>query len=163
MRSQRGACLSPYEAFFIGFNLQSLPLRIEKQSENAHALAVFLKNQKRNRSNLKAVYYPGLKELEAPYDIFKTHLVGGLVALEMDSKKSAQKFINALQLVKIGANLGDLKTLAILPEATLYRNVDTQMKNRIGSIEGLVRISVGIEAIDDLVADFKQAFEALNQ
>ena len=159
LRSNLGCPLSPLSAFLLETGIDTLALRMQKQCDNALQLATFLSKQ----SQVIEVNYPGLKGNKY-HSIAKTlfeNRYGGLLTIKLASKEACYACIDALKVVKNLANLGDTKTLVIHPESTIYRDMPKNEKDAAGAYENLIRISTGIEASVDIIADFKQALEAI--
>lgn len=153
-----GACLSPQNAFYNCLGLETLGLRMERISDNALALASYLKKQHPEIT----VNYPGLEDSrwhEIAVRQFGNHF-GGMVTIRAGSRQKAFTVINALKLPLNISNIGDTKTLVIHPESTLAVHSTEQQKKDAGVFDDLIRISVGIEDIDDLIEDFEQAVNA---
>ncbi len=152
-----GACLSPQNAFLNNLGLETLGLRMERQCANALELAVFLDSLDAGVT----VNYPGLEK--SPYhELAKRQLhgkYGAIVTLRTGSKERAFRIINALKLPYILSNIGDTKTLVIHPASTIAVHLSTEDQIQSGVYEDLIRISVGIEDIEDLKQDFKNAIE----
>lgn len=158
LRSNKGAVLSPFNAFLIQMGLETLPLRVAKQCENAKQVAEFFESQ----DSVNAVSYPGLTTNPA-YAVASAQFsngFGGLLTIRLGSKEQCFRFIKALKLCKNLANLGDLKTIVIHPHSTIYRNLSDEEKDQAGAFNDLIRISTGIEDVSDIIADFKQALDA---
>lgn len=155
-----GACLSPQNAFYNILGIETLGIRMERVCSNAMILAKYLND---NYDNL-SVNYPGLENNEF-YDIAKKELnngYGGIITIRTGSKEKAFKFINALQIPLNVSNIGDTKTLVIHPSSTISAHSTEEEKKIAGVYDDLVRISVGIEDVQDLIEDFTQALEAAN-
>lgn len=155
-----GACLSPQNAFYNILGIETLGIRMERVCSNAMTLAKYLND---NYDNL-SVNYPGLENSEF-YDIAKKELnngFGGIITIRTGSKEKAFKFINALQIPLNVSNIGDTKTLVIHPSSTISAHSTEEEKKIAGVYDDLVRISVGIEDVQDLIEDFTQALEAAN-
>ncbi len=153
-----GASQSPFNAFLLLQGLETLSLRVKRHAENALALAEWLESH----PSVDFVWYPGLAN--NPYhELAKTYLQNGFGGvLQFGIKGGAEngkKFINALQLVSHLANVGDAKTLAIHPASTTHEQLSTEEQLQAGVLSNLIRISVGIEHIEDIKADFEQAFQ----
>jgi O-acetylhomoserine/O-acetylserine sulfhydrylase len=156
-----GASQSPFNSFLLIQGLETLSLRVERHVENALALAQWLEQH----PSVEYVLYPGLKS--NPYhELAKKYLTngfGGILQVAIKGgKESAAKFINSLQLVSHLANVGDAKTLAIHPASTTHEQLSEAEQVAAGVDPNLVRISVGIEHIEDIKADLQQAFEKIN-
>lgn len=152
-----GPSLSPFNSFLLLQGLETLSLRVERHNQNALALAGWLEEH----SQVEFVWYPGLKS--SPYhDLAKKYLKGFGGVLQFGIKgglANAKKFIDSLQLVSHLANVGDAKTLAINPASTTHEQLSDEEREKAGVLPNQIRISVGIEHIEDIKADFEQAFE----
>lgn len=152
-----GACLAPQNAFLNNLGLETLGLRMQRQCDNALELARFLQGLGGDIE----VNYPGLEE--SPYhEIAEKQFrngYGAIVTVRTGSKEKAFSIINSLKIPLIISNIGDTKTLVIHPESTIAAHISDEEKLQSGVFEDLIRISVGIEDIEDLKEDFKQAIE----
>ena len=140
--------------------METLGIRMERVCSNAMTLAKYLND---NYGNL-SVNYPGLENSEF-YNIAKKELnngFGGIITIRTGSKEKAFKFINALQIPLNVSNIGDTKTLVIHPSSTISAHSTEGEKKIAGVYDDLVRISVGIEDVQDLIEDFTQALKAAN-
>ena len=156
-----GPSLSPFNSFLLLQGLETLSLRVHRHAENALALATWLENH----PSVDFVYYPGLAS--SPYhQLAKKQLQNGFGGvLQFGIKGGAEngkKFINSLQLVSHLANVGDAKTLAIHPASTTHEQLSEVEQKQAGVLPNLIRISVGLEHIEDIKNDFEQAFSKLN-
>jgi len=150
-----GACLSPQNAFLNLIGLETLGLRMQRECENASALAAWLKEEYKEL----CVNYPGLPD--SPWhEIASKQLntyFGAILTIRVGSKENAFEFIDALTLPYKLSNIGDTKTLVIHPASTISLHSTQQQKEDAGVFDDLVRISVGIEDIEDLKEDFAKA------
>jgi O-acetylhomoserine (thiol)-lyase len=156
-----GPSLSPFNSFLLLQGLETLSLRVHRHAENALTLATWLENH----PSVEFVYYPGLSS--SPYhELAKKYLQNGFGGvLQFGIKGGAEngkKFINSLQLVSHLANVGDAKTLAIHPASTTHEQLSEVEQKQSGVLPNLIRISVGLEHIEDIKNDFVQAFAKLN-
>lgn len=156
-----GPSLSPFNSFLLLQGLETLSLRVHRHAENALTLATWLENH----PSVDFVYYPGLAS--SPYhSLAKKYLQNGFGGvLQFGIKGGAEngkKFINSLQLVSHLANVGDAKTLAIHPASTTHEQLSEAEQKQAGVLPNLIRISVGLEHIEDIKNDFEQAFAKLN-
>lgn len=152
-----GACLAPQNAFLNIIGIETLGLRMERICDNAIKLAEFFQNEYSDIT----VNYPGL-ESSKWHDIAVSQLkngFGGIITIRTGSKERAFKIMNALKLPLIISNIGDTKTLVIHPESTLNVHSTEEEKVTAGVFDDLIRVSVGIEDIKDLIEDFRQAIE----
>ena len=152
-----GSSQSPFNSFLLLQGLETLSLRVERHAQNALALAQWLESH----PSVDFVWYPGLSN--NPYhELAKTYLQNGFGGvLQFGIKGGAEngkKFINGLKLVSHLANVGDAKTLAIHPASTTHEQLSQEEQVQAGVLSNLIRISVGIEHIEDIKADFEQAF-----
>ncbi len=154
-----GAALSPFNAFQILQGLETLPLRIREHSRNAAAVADFLGKH----PAVTNVIFPGAQkgEAKARADRYLKGGYGGLLGFELkDGREAGRKFIDALQLFYHVANIGDARSLAIHPATTTHSQLTPEEQKASGVSDGYVRLSIGIEHIDDILADLKQALDA---
>jgi O-acetylhomoserine (thiol)-lyase len=147
-----GACISAQSAYLLSLGLETLELRVERSCESALFLAHFLEQK-----GLK-VHYPFLKS-SPYYNLAKQtmSLGGAVLSLDMGTKKSAYEFMDKLKIIKRGTNILDNKSLAIAPYHTIYAEFSPQQKTAWGIGEGLIRLSIGLEAIEDLKVDILEA------
>ncbi len=155
-----GCCLSPMNAFYNSLGLETLSLRMERHCRNALRLAEFLENQ----DGIRAVNYPMLKS--SPYYHIALRQFngsgGGIITLRLHTKERAFAFINRLKYAVNLTNVGDVRTLVIHPASTIYAHASEAERETAGVYDDLVRVSVGIEDIDDLLEDFSSALEYIN-
>jgi O-acetylhomoserine (thiol)-lyase len=150
-----GGTLSAEQAHHIAVGAETLALRIERVCANAQALAEYLAAQ----PGVRVVYYPGLAahpQHALAKDLFRGF--GGLLAFELADGIDCFDFLNRLTLVIASSNLGDNRTLAIPVAHTIFWEVGAERRAAMGIADSLIRVSVGIEDRDDLIADFAQAF-----
>lgn len=151
-----GAAISPFNSFLILQGLETLALRIERHSTNALAVANYLKQHPK----VKWVRYAGLED-HPDHALVKKYLNGhasGILSFGVqDGREGGTRFIDALQLFTRLVNIGDAKSLACHPATTTHRQLNAEELARAGVSEDMVRLSVGIEHIDDLIADLEQA------
>jgi O-acetylhomoserine (thiol)-lyase len=153
-----GASQSPFNSFLLLQGLETLSLRVQRHVDNALELAHWLEAH----PQVDFVIYPGLES--SPYhSLAKEYLVngyGGVLNFGVKGdKENARKFIDSLKLASHLANVGDAKTLAIHPASTTHEQLSEAEQLAAGVAPNQVRISVGIEHIEDIKADFEQAFE----
>ncbi len=155
-----GPALSPFNSFLLIQGLETLSLRVQRHVDNSLALARWLENHE----DVKSVLYPGLES--SPYHQnakkYLTNGFGAVLSFELHGgKEAAIAFVDALKLISHLANVGDAKTLIIQPSATTHQQLSDEEQLAAGVTPQLLRISVGIEHIDDIKADLEQAFEAI--
>ena len=156
-----GACLSPYNAFQIIQGLETLEVRIKKHSENALALAQWLET----REEVAWVNYPGLKS-SAYHELAQTYLPGGQSGIVTFGVKggyqSAKKIADNTKLFSLLANIGDTKSLIIHPASTTHQQLSDAEQEATGVTKDLIRLSVGLEDLEDLKADLGVAFATVD-
>jgi O-acetylhomoserine (thiol)-lyase len=153
-----GASQSPFNSFMLLQGLETLSLRAERHASNALALAEWLEKH----PAVEYVWYPGLKS--SPYhEIAQKQLTrgyGGVLQFGIKGGvENGRKFIDSIQLISHLANVGDAKTLAIHPASTTHEQLSDEERKASGVLDNLIRISVGLEHLEDIKADFEQAFE----
>ena len=152
-----GPALSPFNAWVLSKSLETLSVRVDKHCENALAVAEFLEKQ----DNVNLVKYPFLKS-HPQYDIAikQMKLGGNIVAFEIKGGLNAGRiFLNSLKLCSLSANLGDTRTIVTHPASTTHSKLSESDRLETGITDGLVRISVGLEGINDIISDIKQALK----
>lgn len=154
-----GAAISPFNAFLIAQGLETLSLRIERHVSNAKAVASWLEA----RDDVLSVNYAGLAS--SPwYELAQKYTPqgpGAVLAFEVaGGAEAGQRFVDGLQLHSLVANIGDVRSLAIHPASTTHSQLTEDEQRSTGVTPGLVRLSVGIEHIDDILADLEQGFIA---
>lgn len=152
-----GPALSPFNAWVLSKSLETLYVRMEKHADNALYLGTALQQN----PHLDWVKYPFFKT-HPQYDIAKRQMRagGGIVCFQLKGGQlRAKKFLNALQMLSLTANLGDTRSIASHPESTTHAKLTQQEREQTGITPGLIRISVGLEHRDDILNDIEQALE----
>jgi len=153
-----GAQASPMNAFLLNMGLETLHLRMERHSENALALAKFFENHK----NVEWVFYPGLKSNKY-YNLAQKYIPtgqSGVISVGIKGgKEGALAFMKKLKLAALVVHVADLRTSALHPASTTHRQLSEQQLKECNVPPEMVRISTGIEHIEDIIADFKQALD----
>ena len=151
-----GSCMSPFNAFLFIQGLETLALRMRAHSDNAAKVAEWLQTQ----DKVTGVIYPGLMKglYRRRADKYLTYGYGALVGFELEGgKDSGRRFIDALKMFYHVANIGDARSLAIHPASTTHSQLTPEDQEATGVTEGYVRLSIGLEHIDDILADLDQA------
>jgi cystathionine beta-lyase/cystathionine gamma-synthase len=153
-----GGVLSVWEAHEILRGLKTLALRMDRHCENAATLA----DRMQKHARVGRVYYPGLAaddRRELPRRILSAAHLGGLVSIELkdNTRAAAFRFMDALQLCVRSTSLGDVFTSVLHPATASHRDLSPARRQQLGITDGLVRISVGIESVEDIIADIEQA------
>lgn len=154
-----GPALSPFNAWVLSKSLETLAVRAEKHCENAVKVAEFLENHEK----INMVKYPFLKS-HPQYEVAKKQmrLGGNVVAFEVKGGIDAgRKFLNSIKMCSLSANLGDTRTIVTHPASTTHSKLSEEDRNEVGITDGLVRISVGLEHVDDVISDLEQALSAV--
>jgi O-succinylhomoserine sulfhydrylase len=157
---QTGPSLSPFNAWVLLKGLETLEIRVQRQSSTAARLADHLAAHPK----VTRVLYPGRPD-HPQYDLARRQMKGGstLVAFEVKGgRKAAFKLSNALEIIRISNNLGDAKSLITHPSTTTHQRLSEDSRQELGITQGLLRLSVGLEDPDDLIADLDRGLAALN-
>lgn len=153
-----GPTMSPFNAWVFLKGLETLKLRMNAHSTNALEIATWLEQQ----ANVVKVYYCGLKS-HAQYDLATKQQsgFGGIVSFEMKDQEAAWKVIDATQMLSITGNLGDTRSTITHPATTTHGRLSPELQVAAGINEGLIRLSVGLEDIEDIKADLQRGFSAI--
>ncbi len=157
IQNAAGAILSPFDSWLVLRGIKTLAVRMEGHNANGMAIAKYLAGRK----DVHRVYYPGLAN-HTGHNLAKKQMsgFGGMIAFDLGSLDRAKRFLEAVQLCSFGESLGGVETLISHPATMTHASVPPEERARMGITDGLVRISVGIEDIEDLIADLQRAFEA---
>jgi len=158
LQNAAGAILSPFDSWLVLRGVKTLAVRMKRHEENGIAVASYLANHRK----VKKVNYPGLPD-HPQHALAKRQMsgFGALISFELGSKDNAAKFLNRVRLCSLGESLGGVETLISHPETMTHASVPLEQRMRLGITPGLVRISVGIEDAEDLIADLENAFEGI--
>ncbi|MFH1590017.1 MAG: PLP-dependent aspartate aminotransferase family protein [archaeon] len=154
-----GAILSPFDSYLVMRGMKTLAIRMDKHSENAMKLAVFLEEH----SSVEKVYYPGLKS-HLQHELAKKQMsgFGGMLSFTIKGGlKETKKFIENLHIFALAESLGGVESLIEIPSLMTHTAVSKEIREQNGITDNLIRVSVGIENVDDLIADLKQSFNSL--
>lgn len=154
-----GASLSPFDAYLIGRGLKTLAIRVERHCSNAQKVAEFLESH----PAVESVLYPGLKSFPQ-YELAKRQmsLPGGIISFEVKGGMEAgKKLLNNLHMLVIAVSLGDAETLIQHPASMTHSPYTPEERAASGISEGLIRLSVGLENVEDIIADLKQSLDQL--
>ena len=149
-----GCCLPPFDSFLVLRGIKTLSVRLERQQENAKKIALWLKD----RPEVKAVYYTGLPE-HPGYEINQKQAsgCGSMISFKVDSEKRARKLLESVKLISYAESLGGVESLITYPMLQTHGDVPVETRERLGITEDFLRMSVGIEDAEDLIADLEQA------
>ncbi|CAA7386608.1 O-succinylhomoserine sulfhydrylase [Chryseobacterium fistulae] len=152
-----GPAMSPFNAWVLSKSLETLAIRVEKHCENAMKVAEFLENH----PNVELVKYPFLKS-HPSYEVAKRQmkLGGNIVAFEIKGGiEGGKNFLNTIKMCSLSANLGDTRTIVTHPASTTHSKLSDEEREEVGITAGLVRCSVGLENVEDIIEDLKQALD----
>jgi len=151
-----GTILSPFDSWLTLRGLRTLELRMARHIDNAEKIANFLNKHKK----IKKVYYPGLFTGEQKRIVSRQmKRPGGMLSIEIKEKYNVKKFLTSLKYFPLAESLGGVESLIDHPASMTHASIPKEEREKIGLTDGLLRISVGIENIEDLIADLKQAFD----
>jgi cystathionine beta-lyase/cystathionine gamma-synthase len=154
VQNSAGAILSPFDSWLVLRGTKTLALRMEQHDKTGRAVAAFLEEHPK----VKKVYYPG--SASHPQHALarrQQHGFGGMVSFDVGSLENARKVLDSVKLCTLAESLGGVETLISHPATMTHASVDEDKRQRLGITDGLVRISVGIEDTDDIIADLDQA------
>lgn len=152
-----GPAMSPFNAWVLSKSLETLAIRVEKHCENALKVAEFLESH----PNVELTKYPFLPS-HPSYEVAKKQmkLGGNIVAFEIKGGiEGGRNFLDKIKMCSLSANLGDTRTIVTHPASTTHSKLSDEERNEVGITAGLVRCSVGLENVDDIIADLKQALD----
>jgi methionine-gamma-lyase len=159
LKFMTGASLAPFDAFLIIRGLKTLAIRMERHCDNAEAIAVFLEGHQA----VEKVYYPGLKNFPQ-FDLAKKQMKrpGAIISFEVKGGfENSKKMINAVGLCRIAVSLGDAETLIQHPASMTHLAYNDEDRSNAGISDGLIRLSVGLENVEDIIADLKQSLDLI--
>lgn len=158
IQNSAGAILSPMDSWLVMRGTKTLAVRMRQHDENGRVVAQFLSEHPK----IQKVYYPGLKS-HPQHELARQQMsgFGGMISFETGSLENAKRVLESVQLCTLGESLGGVETLISHPATMTHASVPETERNRLGITEGLVRVSVGIEDIEDIIADLDQALSKL--
>jgi methionine-gamma-lyase len=154
-----GALISPFTAFLIRRGIQTLPLRMEKHNANAMKVAEYLSSHPK----IERVNYPGLPS-HPQHELAKKQMsgFGGLISFEVKGGlEKARAFVDGLEMIRLAVSLGDVGSLIQHPASMTHKSVPPEVRRATGITDGLIRISCGIEDVEDIIADIDQALSRI--
>jgi cystathionine beta-lyase/cystathionine gamma-synthase len=153
-----GAILSPFDSWLVLRGIKTLAVRMECHNQNGMAMANYLVHHPK----VKKVFFPGLPD-HPQHDLARRQMrgFGSMISFELGSYDNAKKFLDRVKLCSLAESLGGVETLISHPETMTHASVPIEDRKRLGISPGLVRISVGIEDVEDLIADVENAFEGV--
>ena len=152
-----GAVLGPFDSFLLIRGIKTLGVRLDRHTENAETIAKYLEKHEA----VKHVYYPGLPTAQG-YEINKKQAKNGgaMISFELRENYDIKKFFKALKLVSLAESLGGVESLVCHPATMTHASIPKEIREKVGITDGLIRLSVGIEKVDDIIADVNAAIEA---
>jgi cystathionine beta-lyase/cystathionine gamma-synthase len=158
VQNAEGAILSPFDSWLVLRGTKTLPLRMQRHNTNGVALAEFLASHRKVRH----VYYPGLSS-HPQHELAKRQMrgFGGMVSFELGSLEAARRVLNGVRLLALAESLGGVETLISHPATMTHASVPAERRAALGITDGLVRVSVGLEDIEDLKEDLSQALDRI--
>ena len=154
IQNSTGGVLAPFDSFLLIRGIKTLGVRLDRHVENAEKTAKFLSEHKA----VKKVYYPGLPDAQG-YEINKKQAKNGgvMISFELYENYNVKKFFRSLRLVALAESLGGVESLVCHPSSMTHASIPYEVRQKVGITEGLIRLSVGIENIDDILSDIAQA------
>lgn len=149
-----GCCLSPIDSFLMIRGIKTLSIRMERQQENARKIVEWLKHQKK----VKKVYYIGLED-HPGYEVNKSQArgAGSMISFKVDSPATAKQMLERVKVITYAESLGGVETLFTYPMLQTHGDVPLETRERLGITDDFLRLSAGIEHVEDLIADLEQA------
>ena len=150
-----GPCLAPFDCFLVLRGIKTLAVRLERQQENALKIARWLKDNPK----VKDVYYVGLED-HPGYDVNRKQArgFGGMISFRTDTKETAERILSKIKIITFAESLGGVESLMTYPMLQTHGYLPADVREKLGITDTLLRLSVGIENVDDLIADLDQAF-----
>ena len=160
IQNATGGVLGPFDSFLLIRGIKTLGVRLDRHVANAEKIAAHLKNH----PAVKNIYYPGLAS-DSGYELNKKQAKNGgaMISFELHENYDIKKFFSTLGLVALAESLGGVESLACHPASMTHASIPKEIRDKVGITEGLIRLSVGIESADDIIADVDKAIEASKQ
>ena len=154
IQNATGGVLGPFDSFLLIRGIKTLGVRLDRHVENAGALALYL----REHPAVKKVYYPGFEDAQG-HEIHKKQAKNGgaMVSFELRENYNIKKFFSSLRLIALAESLGGVESLVCHPASMTHASIPYEIRQKVGITEGLIRLSAGIEHLDDLRADLERA------
>ena len=156
IQNSTGGVLPPFDSFLLIRGIKTLGVRMDRHVSNAEKAAEFLLNHKA----VKNVYYPGLKN-DSGYEINKSQARNGgvMISFELQENYDIEKFFESLELIMLAESLGGVESLVCHPSTMTHASIPADIRKKVGITDGLIRLSTGIEDINDILSDLSQAIE----
>jgi len=158
IQNAAGAILSPFDSWLVLRGIKTLPVRMDAHNANGMAIAQYLAGKKQ----VRRIYYPGLPS-HPGHELAKRQMsgFGAMIACDLGSLEAAKRFLEKVRLCSLAESLGGVETLISHPATMTHASVPAEHRTKLGITDGLIRLSVGIEDVDDLIADLENAFAGL--
>ncbi len=156
IQNATGGVLAPFDSFLLIRGIKTLGVRMDRHNENAIKIANFLNENE----NVLKVYYPGLEQ-HPGHEIQKSQAkgFGGVISFVLDEKVDYKKFLTSFELVTFGESLGGVESLICHPASMTHGSIPYEIRQSVGIVDNLIRLSVGIENVNDLIEDLNTAFK----
>ena len=156
IQNSTGGILSPFDSFMLIKGIKTLAVRMDRHNENAKIVAEFL----RNREEVEKVYYPGFKD-HPGYEVQSKQAkgYGGMISFVIKKDYDYKKFFEALKIITFAESLGGVESLACHPASMTHAAIPKEIREKVGIVDNLIRLSIGIENVDDLINDIKNALK----
>ena len=157
LQNATGGILGPQDSFLIIRGIKTLAVRMDRHVENAEKTAEFLNNH----PAVRKVYYPGLSGAQG-YEVNRRQAKNGgaMISFILDDQHDYRVFFSSLKLIALAESLGGVESLVCHPATMTHASIPQEIREKVGITDNLIRLSIGIEHIDDLLADLSQAIEA---
>jgi cystathionine gamma-synthase len=157
-RRNLGGSLDPFAAYLVLRGLKTLKLRVQEHNRRAQEVAEYLEGHRK----VKRVHYPGLRSSRY-FEVASRFMkgFGGVVAFEVEGGEKAQKLLRSFRLIKTAPSLGGAETLITHPASSSHKNISPAERKELGIEDGLLRISVGLEDIEDIIRDLEQGLDSI--
>jgi len=156
IQNSTGGVLAPFDSFMLIKGIKTLAVRMDRHNENTKIIAEFL----RNRKEIEKVYYPGFED-HPGYEIQNKQAkgYGGIISFVIKKGYDYKKFFNNLKIITFGESLGGVESLACHPASMTHASIPYEIREEVGIVDNLIRLSIGIENVEDLIKDIKNALE----
>lgn len=159
IQNSTGGVLSPFDSFMLIKGIKTLAVRMDRHNENAKIIAGFL----RSREEIEKVYYPGFEE-HPGYEIQKKQAkgYGGMISFVIKKGYDYKKFFESLKIITFAESLGGVESLVCHPASMTHAAIPYEIREKVGIVDNLIRLSVGIENVEDLIKDIQNALKEIN-
>ena len=156
IQNSTGGVLGPFDSFLLIRSIKTLSVRMDRHVKNAEKIAVYLQNHEA----VKNVYYPGLATAQG-YDINKRQAKNGgaMISFELYENYDIKRFFSSVKLIALAESLGGVESLVCHPASMTHASIPYEIRQKVGITEGLIRLSVGIENVEDIISDLEQAIK----